>query len=608
MTAGRLRVCVEAVHLRVGRLVGVVRDGLRVVVLVFGALAAAGLSIAALAGRVPLWVLAVAVVLLVWGARRAGRRARRRGHVGEPVDALLAVRDECARAGGGAFVGIDEAYGGILHVPAECAALILGPPRVGKTTSVVIPTVLSAPGAVLSTSTKPDVLLATARARSRYGTVWAFDPTGRAADLPAGVVPLRWSPLDAAGEWGSARRIAAAMVGASPAARGTKHESHWTSRAAALLGPFLYAAALGGCEMRAVVGWVLSGDKDLGEPGRILKEHAAWGNTEAGLALEVLEGVHRAADQERQSIWSATADVIDVYTTWDALEAASRSNWSPAQFVRSADTVYIAASAEHQASCAPLVVALVEAVRDAQYARHRGCAVKGTLSWPPVTLVLDEVANVAPIASLPALVSEAGGQGLHVVAAVQDLSQVRGRWGHDVAEGFLSLFGHVLVLGGIRDTKTLEAVSTICGEWLRPQESHSNSFSFSRKPWEVKFRPEISNNWSSTTSLARERRVYPGDVYGLDRGRAIYLYGSEWRHVVLTPHYAHRRWTAALAAAPADIMTWPRRERLDARRAHPASAATVMSGQPANGHGQGHGQGHSNGHRGGRGGGQGGVR
>src|SRR3712207_6969067 len=45
---------------------------------------------------------------------------------------------------------------------------------------------ITAPGAVLSTSTKPDVLLATARARSRFGTVWVYDPTGAATDLPPG--------------------------------------------------------------------------------------------------------------------------------------------------------------------------------------------------------------------------------------------------------------------------------------------------------------------------------------------------------------------------------------------------------------------------------------
>ena len=236
------------------------------------------------------------------------------------------------------------------------------------------------------------------------------------------------------------------MVAASPAAKGTRHESHWTSRAAALLGPLLYAAALSERDMVDVVDWVLSGDTK--SPRGLLDVAADEGLVDAVLAGKVLQGVDRAADQERQSIWSATADVVDVYTTIEALEAATDSNFDPAVFVDSGDAVYVAVSAEQQNACAPLVVALIEAVRDAQYRRHRAATLAGQSCWPPVSLILDEVANVAPIASLPALVSEAGGQGLHVLAAVQDLSQVKARWGLEVAEGFLSLFGHVLVLGG----------------------------------------------------------------------------------------------------------------------------------------------------------------
>ena len=354
---------------------------------------------------------------------------------------------------------------------------------------------LCAPGATLVTSTKPDVLIATAPARSRYGRVYAFDPTGQSADLPAGVIPLRWSPLDGAGTWESARRLASAMVAASPAAKGTRHESHWTSRAAALLGPLLYAASLSGRDMVDVVGWVLGGD--TATPQRILTGAASDGLADAALAAQVLVGVERAADQERASIWSATADVIDVYTTVEALEAATASNFDPAGFVHSSDTVYVAVAAERQAACAPLVVALIETVRDAQYRRHRAATVAGQSCWPPVSLILDEVANVAPIASLPALVSEAGGQGLHVLAAVQDLSQVKARWGLEVAEGFLSLFGHVLALGGIRDTRTLDAFSVMCGEW--------------------------THRWDHTI---RQRWLSPGEIYGLGDGQALLLWAQ----------------------------------------------------------------------------------
>jgi type IV secretory pathway TraG/TraD family ATPase VirD4 len=369
------------------------------------------------------------------------------------------------------------------------------------------------------------------------------------SELPDGVRRLRWSPLDSAREWGAARRLAQAMVGASPAAKGTRHEGHWTSRAAALLAPMLYAASGARLEIRDVVAWVLAGDTEI--PTLVLNTMAEQGDPDADIALQVLRGVEHAADQERQSIWSTTADVIDVYTTHEALSAASHSNWHPSLFVDSTDTIYVAASAEHQRAVAPLVVALLEAVRNAQYARHRTNALNKAPQGPPVTLALDEVANVAPIESLPALVSEAGGQGLHVIAAVQDLSQVRGRWGAEVADGFLSLFQHVLVLGGVRDTRTLEAISTICGDYDRTQTSTSKTRSRATfKPWQLG-----STSVARNTSTQRQRRLDAGDVYALPDGAALHLHGSGWRHVQLAAHYAHPRWQRVLGDAPDRLHT-----------------------------------------------------
>jgi hypothetical protein len=102
---------------------------------------------------------------------------------------------------------------------------------------------------------------------------------------------------------------------------------------------------------------------------------------------------------------------------------------------------------------APLVVGLLTDIRAAAYARAADGA--GRAAAPaPVVLALDEVANIAPVPDLPAMVSEGGGQ---------DLSQARGRWG-TAAEGFLSLFGTTVVLAGIGDVHTLEALSSLAGE------------------------------------------------------------------------------------------------------------------------------------------------
>ena len=63
---------------------------------------------------------------------------------------------------------------------------------------------------MISTSTKPDVMDATMRARSELGEVWLFDPAGEQTDLPEGVRRLRWSPVAAAGSWDQALIMATA--------------------------------------------------------------------------------------------------------------------------------------------------------------------------------------------------------------------------------------------------------------------------------------------------------------------------------------------------------------------------------------------------------------
>jgi hypothetical protein len=74
----------------------------------------------------------------------------------------------------------------------EDSMLLLGPPRSGKGQNIVIPAILDAPGAVVTTSTRPDNLVVTLSARASGGPVAVFDPQGLATDR-AGAPTLRWS-------------------------------------------------------------------------------------------------------------------------------------------------------------------------------------------------------------------------------------------------------------------------------------------------------------------------------------------------------------------------------------------------------------------------------
>jgi hypothetical protein len=329
----------------------------------------------------------------------------------QAADPGAAVREHVRRLGGGAYLGLSRGASWVTADP-EHAVLVLGPPRSGKTSTVVIPALLAAPGAVVSTATKGDVLAASWRARARVGQVWLFDPTGAARELPREIRRLRWSPVSAAESWDAALLMARAMAACTAPGRGTSNEAHWRERSSALLAPLLYAANLSGRSVGELLRWVLR--QDLEPAGRVLEDH------EATAANDVLIGIAKTDARERSSIFSATAGVLAAYNADATRRAATNANFEPTRFVGSSDTVYITAPAHRQALCAPLVVGLLEQIRHAAYARAAGGVDGG-----PVFLCLDEVANIAPIHDLPALVSEAGGQKLHVMACLQDLSQRR---------------------------------------------------------------------------------------------------------------------------------------------------------------------------------------
>jgi len=359
--------------------------------------------------------------------------------------------------------------------------------------------------------------------------VWLFDPTGQSGEIHDGVRLLSWSPVAAAGSWDEALLMARAMTLAAPSlGKGTEHEAHWSERAGALLAPLLFAASHAGESIATVLRWVLRGDLDA--PAEILER------AEAVVACDVLLGIARTDERERSSIFSAAAGVLALYNSDAARHAARRPNFDPDQFVASQDTVFVTAPAHRQALCAPLVVGLLEQIRHATY--RRAMAGGGGV---PVFFCLDEVANIAPIPDLPALISEAGGQGLHVLACLQDLSQARTRWGEAAADGFLSLFQTKLVLGGVSDPRTLEAISVVLGEYDRPMVSRNAGTSKSHTGWGAP--TTTTNSESYTYQTVRQRRVPPGEIAAIRKGSGLLIRGASSTLIRTTPYYQQAPWS-----------------------------------------------------------------
>jgi len=244
------------------------------------------------------------------------------------------------------------------------------------------------------------------------------------------------------------------MVAVAGPTRG--ESAHWAERAQLLLSTLLHAAALDGASMRTVVAWV--DRRRLLDARQVL---AGGPGGPAELADNALEGLAATDERELSGIFSTASGALAGYRTERALAATSDPTFDAAAFVGSADTVYLCAPGHRQALVAPLVVGLVEDVRTAAY--HRAAVEGPTAPTAPTLLALDEVANIAPLPGLPAMVSEGGGQGLVTLACLQDLSQARRRWPGE-ADGFPTLFGTTVVLPGIGDVRTLEALATLAGD------------------------------------------------------------------------------------------------------------------------------------------------
>ncbi len=462
-----------------------------------------------------IWLLVV-IVRRVHGRTRNGWPwSPRRARVGWSADPLAAVHAQIARGGGGTYLGVGR-RGEWRVAGRERAVLVLGPPRSGKSSAVMIPALLAHQGAAVSASTKPDVLAATVGARSRLAEVWRFDPTGQSGGPAVG--ELRWSPVTSSGSWDGSLVMARSMVAGATVGAGTTDASHWAKRATALLAAMLHAAAIENRGIDVVLDWVLGHELDA--PGVALEQHGAR------RACAVLTGLQNTEARERSSICSAAADAIDAYTSDTALAAATDPNFDAERFVRSSDTIYVHAPAEAQALAAPLVCGLLAEIRRATYQAHQ----RGELAGG-VLFALDEVANIAPLAELPAIASEGGGQGLALIAALQDLSQARARWGA-AADGFLTLFGSKLLLPGVADVKTLDAVSTALGEYDRRVVSQTRG----------RGRQLLASQRSHTVSTQRQRILSPGEIANLPAGQALHLDGVRWELLALTPAYRCEPW------------------------------------------------------------------
>ena len=356
-------------------------------------------------------------------------------------------------------VGVRLCRAGLLNVwsSVEDVTLVFGGPRTGKT-QWLAGRVLDAPGAVLVTSTRTDLLELCEPLRVGRGPVYVFNAVGL-ADVASTVT---FDPLTGCTDAVIAVERATDMLAATTRASQGGDREFWEAQARRVLAALLHAAALDARPMRDVLGWVADPERARREVPVLLRRAA-----DPAFEQDALQFV-QTNDRTRTSITSTIMPALGWLTSPAAAAAAGRSSSvDVAELLAARGTVFLLGAEESQA--APLVCAFTGHV--AREARRLAALQPGGRLDPPLTLVLDEAALVSPV-PLESWTADMGGRGVTILAAFQSRAQVLARWGEHAAATILNNTSAVMVFGGTRDRDDLLFWSTLTGERDERVTSH----------------------------------------------------------------------------------------------------------------------------------------
>lgn len=335
--------------------------------------------------------------------------------------------------------------------------VVFGGPGAGKT-QWLAGRIIDAPGAVLATSTRTDLLDQTGPLRERVGPVYVFNPVGL-GDRPS---TITFDPLTGCCDPVTANERAADMIAAGSHGGGGDRE-FWEDQGRRNLAALLHAAALGELTIVEVADWLADLDRAEGEIVGLLRSKSPEPSFVAAITQFI--GTN---DRTRTSITSTIAPALGWLTHAPAKAAAlpiahGGRAFDVAVLLDQRATVYMLGGEEAQV--APLVCALTGYI--AREARRLAALQPGGRLDPPLSLRLDEAALICPV-PLDRWTADMGGRGVNIVAMFQSRAQLVDRYGPAKAAVILNNSGARVLFGGTADRDDLGYWSTLAGERDEP--------------------------------------------------------------------------------------------------------------------------------------------
>ncbi len=375
------------------------------------------------------------------------------------------------------------------------SAIVLGPTQSMKTSGFAIPAILEWDGPVVATSVKTDLLRDTIDARRERGEVWVFDPSES-----TGYERARWTPLAFCSTWRGAQRTAAWLAGATRTnGTGIADADFWYAASAKLLSPLLFAAGTSRATMADVVRWV-----NTQEEKEVRERLTAAGVQEA---LDAAEASWKREQRQKSSVYTTAETVLAAYEDPAVARSASGCDVDPATLLDGKSrTLYVVSPSHEQRRLRPLFETLLQSMINRAF---EVSSESGEALDPPLLVVLDEAANIAPLRDLDTLASTAASHGIQLVSVFQDLAQISTRYG-ERAQTVVNNHRAKIVLSGISDTQTLQYASNLLGDEEVLQSSVTTG----------------PRGGRSTTEAVATRRLAPASVLrGIRPGEGVLVYG-----------------------------------------------------------------------------------
>lgn len=435
--------------------------------------------------------------------------------------------------------------GMLLWVCVENSVLMLAAPRQGKTSQVIIPWIKAWRGPMLVTSVRGDVLDATALIRRGLGPTLAMAPTGM-VDWPDQV---QWSPASGCEDFGKAMQRADLMVKIGKSeTTDSSGAGFFGATATSLLAGWLHAAAITGRSMEDVLRWGFN--PHIEEPIKLLAESR---RAEPGVA-EMLDGLYRNPGDTRANLFATVQTALT-----PLFSPLARATFVPKagngidieDWLRSNGTIYLLVDKEEATSISPLIAAFVSEVT-ATAKRLADRSPGGRLD-PPLGMLLDEVANVTPLPTLPDLMSFAGGSGIYVLAVLQNMAQARKTWGREGAEMLWGSSTVKVALGGLGGDE-LEEFSKLAGIYRESLTTYQSG----------------SHGTTMQTTLQDRKTVTPDEIRTLDEERreALVIHAT----TPITKLRMQRHYEGPDRKAYEESIEWSRRYRAGELDPHEAAA------------------------------------